>query len=134
MTGENGFAQTIIFFSNILESWNSKLNTFAYNAGKLSEAEWLGFYAQSEEWLETLNRATHMIGKPTKDHEEGDGDGKKSTKSKRVLVIRQEIPFDGCVLLFQGRGDDCLTSSKQESCLSSTFHRESQWSHFGRST
>ena len=99
MTGENGFAQTIIFFSNILESWNSKLNTFAYNAGKLNEAEWQAFYAQSEEWLETLNKATQMIGKPTKDHEEDNGEGKKRTKKNRVFVISRRIRFNWSVLL-----------------------------------
>lgn len=85
MTGENGFAQTIIFFSNILESWNTKLNTFAYNAGKFSEAEWQAFYGQTEEWIETISKAMGMVGKATKDQdEELLNQEKRNEKAKRV--------------------------------------------------
>ena len=67
MTGENGLAQAIIFFSNVLESWNSKLNTFAYNGGKINEGEWQAFYSQTDEWLESINKAITFVGKPNKD-------------------------------------------------------------------
>lgn len=83
MTGENGLAQTIIFFSNILETWNSKLNTFAYNSGKLGDGEWQAFYAQMDEWLEAMNKAVSFVGKPTKDNDEL-GTGKETTTTKRV--------------------------------------------------
>ena len=83
MTGENGLAQAIIFFSNVLESWNSKLNTYAYSGGKLNEAEWQAFYAQMEEWLETINKALTFVGKSTKDDEDT-GERKKTNETKQV--------------------------------------------------
>lgn len=83
MTGENGLAQAIIFFSNILETWNSKLNTFAYNSGKLNDGEWQAFYAQMDEWFESMNKALSFVGKPTKDGDELGGDKEKPT-TKRV--------------------------------------------------
>ena len=81
MTGENGFAQIIIFFSNILEGWTSKLNTFAYNVGKISEAEWQSFYNQSEEWLETVQKAINVVGKVTKEHDDA-VDSKRQNQPK----------------------------------------------------
>jgi hypothetical protein len=83
MTGENGLAQSIIFFSNVLESWNSRLNTYAYSGGKINEAEWQGFYGQTEEWLETINKAVTFVGKSTKDDEEI-GERKKTNEIKPV--------------------------------------------------
>ena len=88
MTGENGFAQTIIFFSNILESWNSKLNMYAYNSGKFSEAEWQSFYGQTDEWIETIEKAEQIVGKPTKDHDEETSQiEQKNDKTKRTFVF-----------------------------------------------
>ena len=84
MTGENGLAQTIIFFSNILETWNSKLNTFAYNSGKLNDVEWQAFYAQLDEWLESMNKALSFVGKPTKDSDDLGGAAKETTTTRRV--------------------------------------------------
>ena len=83
MTGENGLAQAIIFFSNILETWNSKLNTFAYNSGKLNDSEWQAFYAQMDEWLESMNKALSFVGKSTKDNDDL-GAEKQTTTTKRV--------------------------------------------------
>lgn len=74
MTGENGLAQAIIFFSNVLETWNSKLNTFAYNGGKLNDGEWQAFYAQTDEWLEGMNKALTFVGKPTNDSDDLGGE------------------------------------------------------------
>jgi len=81
MTGENGLAQSIIFFSNVLEAWNSKLNTFAYNGGKLNDSDWQAFYAQMDEWLETINKTLTFVGKPMKDGDNlGDEKQKKEAK------------------------------------------------------
>lgn len=77
MTGENGLAQSIIFFSNVLETWNSKLNTYAYNGGKLNESEWQSFYSQMDEWLETINKAINFVGKSIQDHDDIEGEKKK---------------------------------------------------------
>ncbi len=77
MTGENGLAQSIIFFSNVLEAWNSKLNTFAYNGGKLNENEWQIFYSQMDEWLETINKSVTFVGKSIKDDDDIGGEKKK---------------------------------------------------------
>jgi hypothetical protein len=77
MTGENGLAQAIIFFSNVLESWNSKLNTYAYSGGKINEGEWQGFYSQIDEWLEIINKAVNFVGKSTKDDDDIGGEKKK---------------------------------------------------------
>jgi hypothetical protein len=82
MTGENGLAETIIFFSNVLESWNSKLNTYAYGGGKLNDNEWLIFYSQMDDWLETINKAVTFVGKSIKDDDDIEGEKKKKeTKS-----------------------------------------------------
>jgi hypothetical protein len=83
MTGENGLAQAIIFFSNVLESWNSKLTTFAYSAGKLNETDWIAFYTQMDEWLDTINKAVTFVGKSTKDDDDTGG-GKKRDEPQRV--------------------------------------------------
>ncbi len=81
MTGENGLAQSIIFFSNVLEAWNSKLNTFAYNGGKLIDSDWQAFYTQMDEWLETINKTLTFVGKPMKDSDNlGDEKQKKEAK------------------------------------------------------
>jgi len=77
MTGENGLAQTIIFFSNVLETWNSKLNTYAYSGGKLTESDWLTFYAQMDEWIEAIHKAIGCVSKPTKDSDDLPTDTKK---------------------------------------------------------
>jgi hypothetical protein len=77
MTGENGLAQAIIFFNNILEAWNSKLNTYAYNAGKLNEGDWRAFYFQMDEWLETINKAITLVGKRIKDNDDIEEEKKK---------------------------------------------------------
>ena len=83
MTGENGLAQAIIFFSNVLETWNSKLNTFAYNGGKLNEGEWLAFYSQMDEWLESINKSITFVGKSMKDNDDL-GDEKQEKQKKPV--------------------------------------------------
>jgi hypothetical protein len=81
MTGENGLAQTIIFFSNVLEAWNSKLNTFAYNGAKLNDSDWQAFYSQMDEWLETINKTLTYVGKSVKDNDNlEEGKPKKETK------------------------------------------------------
>ena len=77
MTGENGLAQSIIFFSNVLETWNSKLNTFAYSGGKLTENDWQGFYAQMDESLETIDKTLSYVGKSTKDSDNIEDDKQK---------------------------------------------------------
>jgi hypothetical protein len=77
MTGENGLAQTIIFFSNVLETWNIKLNSYAYSSGKFSDGEWQSFYSQMDEWLETVNKAINLVGKSTKDDDSIEGEKKK---------------------------------------------------------
>ena len=84
MTGENGVAQTIIFLSNVLESWHSKLNTFAYNAGKLNEAEWLAFYSQMDEWLEAITKAVTFVGNPTKENNDNTGGLKQGSEIKNM--------------------------------------------------
>ena len=83
MTGENGLAQAIIFFSNVLEQWNSKLNTFAYGGGKLNEAAWQAFYAQMEEWFDAINKTMSYIGKSTKINDNIDA-GKRKSATKRM--------------------------------------------------
>lgn len=83
MTGENGLAQSIIFFTNVLETWNSKLNTYAYGGGKLNEAAWQAFYAQMEEWFEAISKTTVYIGKPMRLSEGADA-GKKKDGVKRM--------------------------------------------------
>ena len=83
MIGENGLAQAIIFFSNVIESWSSKLKTFAYSAGKVNDAEWRAFHGQMDEWIETLTRAVTLVGKTTKD-EENATDEDKRVATKRM--------------------------------------------------
>ncbi|CAF1214104.1 unnamed protein product [Rotaria sordida] len=85
MTGENGLAQSIIFFSNVLESWNSKFNTYAYSGGKINEAEWLAFFSQMDEWFETMNKAVTLVGKSTKDNQDDIGGEKKGNETKNVV-------------------------------------------------
>ncbi|CAF3331691.1 unnamed protein product [Rotaria socialis] len=85
MTGENGLAQTVIFFSNVLESWNSKFNTYAYTGGKISEGEWLAFYSQMDEWLEGINKAVAFVGKSTKDSSDELDEQKKGNAVKNVV-------------------------------------------------
>ncbi|CAF3964124.1 unnamed protein product [Rotaria sp. Silwood2] len=85
MTGENGLAQSVIFFSNVLESWSGKFNTYAYSGGKTSEAEWLAFYSQMDEWLETMNKAVTFVGKSTKDNHDDTGGEKKENETKNVV-------------------------------------------------
>ena len=84
MTGENGVAQMIIFFNNVLETWNSKFTTFAYSGGKINDADWLAFYAQMDEWLETLAKAITFVGKPSKDSVEEIDAAQKQGKTKRM--------------------------------------------------
>jgi hypothetical protein len=84
MTGENGLAQAIIFFGNALETWNGKLNTFAYGGGKLNEAAWQAFYSQVEEWFDGMNKAMSYIGKSSKINEENTDERKKKKETKRV--------------------------------------------------
>lgn len=84
MTGENGLAQSIIFLSNVLESWNSKFNAFAYSAGKIHEAEWLAFHSQMDEWLESINKAVTFVGKSIRDHSDDPSAEKKESGTKNV--------------------------------------------------
>ncbi|UJR32075.1 hypothetical protein I4U23_019543 [Adineta vaga] len=84
MTGENGLAQAIIFFTNVLETWNSKLNTYAYGGGKLNEAAWHAFYAQMEEWFDAINKSMTYIGKSIRFGEIADS-GKKKGETKRIV-------------------------------------------------
>ena len=83
MTGENGLAQSIIFFANVLETWNSKLNTYAYGGGKLNEAAWQAFYGQMEEWFDAINKTMTYIGKSMRFGETADT-GKKKGEGKRM--------------------------------------------------
>lgn len=94
MTGENGFAQMIIFFSNVMETWTSKINTFAYNNGKFTESEWGSFFNQSEEWIETLSRAADHIGKPTKEIDEQMTQTQRNNLNKPRSVIDFDFIFD----------------------------------------
>ncbi|CAF1239746.1 unnamed protein product [Adineta steineri] len=93
MTGENGLASAIIFFSNALETWNSKLNTFAYGGGKLNEAAWHTFYAQMEEWFEAITRTVTYVGKSARANDDIDMGNKKRGDTKRIvdatLVLQQ---------------------------------------------
>ncbi|CAF3662745.1 unnamed protein product [Rotaria sp. Silwood1] len=85
MTGENGLAQSVIFFSNVLESWNGKFNTYAYSGGKINEGEWLGFYSQMDEWIDTMNKAVTFVGKSTKDNHDDNSGEKKENDTKNVV-------------------------------------------------
>ncbi|CAF0912480.1 unnamed protein product [Adineta ricciae] len=84
MTGENGLAQSIIFFVNVLETWNSKLNTYAHGSGKLNEAAWHAFYGQMEEWFDAINKTMTYIGKSMRFGETADS-GKKKDEGKRIV-------------------------------------------------
>lgn len=92
MTGENGLAQTIIFFSNVLETWNSKLNTYAYSGGKITESDWQNFYFQMDEWLESVHKAIGFVGKSTKDNDDLPTESKKKETKPIVqaaIVLQQ---------------------------------------------
>ena len=59
------------------------MNTFAYNGARLNENDWLAFYAQLDEWLETINKTLTFVGKSTKDAENLE-DEKQKKEAKPV--------------------------------------------------
>lgn len=84
MTGENGLAQGVIFLSNVLESWTSKLHTYVNGTGRINETEWLAFYSQMDEWLESINKSVNFVGKSTKDSGDDTNGEKKACGIKNM--------------------------------------------------
>ncbi|XP_064649134.1 axonemal dynein light chain domain-containing protein 1-like isoform X2 [Lineus longissimus] len=89
LTGDNGVARGFIHLSNVLETWDTRLNTVLHGSNPLPDAEWTRFYQLLEDWINAIDETHACIGLAQKEEDKVDGKEHKNVEYIDAVKVTQ---------------------------------------------